>query len=159
MYQRSCSCCFVFQTSSLRWQTLEREYGKSSHKDHQTFTIQVALWCPIDIVILKCWMYSRLETAPRFTKRETGLRTNLEVALPSLAVSCWNRFFGVVPATLWTVPQGAHSFGIFFVWLCGSFLVSFPFFCKLLVSLGYYHFVDTWSIVVNLFFTLFIYLA
>jgi len=40
----------------------ERKYGKSSHNHHQTFTIQVALLCPIDIVdvslvdncILKC---------------------------------------------------------------------------------------------------------
>lgn len=29
---------------------METEYGKSSLKDHQTFTIQVALLCPIDVV-------------------------------------------------------------------------------------------------------------
>ena len=30
---------------------METEYGKSSHKDHQIFTIiQVALLCPVDVV-------------------------------------------------------------------------------------------------------------
>ena len=29
---------------------LETEYGESSYKDHQTFTIQVALLCPVDLV-------------------------------------------------------------------------------------------------------------
>ena len=29
---------------------LETEYGESSYKDHQTFTIQVALICSVDLV-------------------------------------------------------------------------------------------------------------